>query len=66
MTPSGLIAIKVCSDDIIGACGLLFELKSLVIWNASVKVMKEKMNVVKTRKRLDMHKISSTARGRLQ
>lgn len=55
MTPSGLTAMKVCSEDIVSIC---FELKSLVIWNASVKVMKVKKNVVKTRNRLGIHFLS--------
>ena len=70
MTPSGLTAIKVCSVDIFRVSGIVCcELKSLVIWKASVKVIKLKMKVVKKINRVVIQKKSSlhffTARGRL-
>ena len=74
MTPSGLTAMKVCSVDIFRVSGIVCcELKSLVIWKASVKVMKVKMKVVKKINRAVIHwskkKVLSqnffNARGRL-
>ena len=57
MTPSGLMAIKVCSVDIFRVSGIVCcELKSLVIWKASVKVIKLKMKVVKKIKRVVIHR----------
>jgi hypothetical protein len=55
MTPSGLMAMNVCSVDMVGICGsLLGELKRFVNCNASVVVMKVKRSVVMTRKSLGM------------
>jgi len=63
MTPSGLTAIKVCSLDIFRVSGIVCcELKSLVIWKASVKVIKVKMKVVKKIKRVVIHRTTFTSK----
>jgi hypothetical protein len=55
MTPSGLIAIKVCSVDILFVSGSrLGELKKFVTWKASAVVITVRRKVVMTRKSLGM------------